>query len=391
MMDQRILEELTQPGKEARLAALSAIATKAKLPPADPRYINNHIHTTYSFSPYSPTAAVYFARAAGLCTAGIMDHDSIGGAKEFLEAGDILGVPTTIGMECRVSMAGTPLEHRTTNNPDQAGVSYTTMHAVPHGKIDVLQQAFAPLREKRNTRNRLMTEKIDAMLSPHGIRLDFDADVLPLSQYADGGSVTERHLMYALAHKIVSAAGRGTGAIALLEKLDVALSEKQKKLLSDTEYLFYDYDLLGILKSAFVPLVFIPAADECLKLPEAVKLASDIGAVFCYAYLGDVVDSVTGDKKAQKFEDDYLDELFAVLRDYNVRAVTYMPPRNTRAQLDRLRALCKTYGMFEISGEDINSPRQDFVCKAMEDPQFSNLIDATWALIAHERGEKKIF
>ena len=391
MMNQQILEELNQPGKEARLSALQKIATSAALPPTDPRYINNHIHTTYSFSPYSPTAAVYFARAAGLCTAGIMDHDSIGGAKEFLEAGDILGVPTTIGMECRVNMAGTPLEHRTTNNPDQSGVSYMTMHAVPHENIDVLQAAFTPLREKRNVRNRAMTQKINAMLAPHGIRLNFDADVLPLSQYALGGSVTERHLMYALAHKIVSVAGRGEGTIALLDKLGVALLEKQKKQLLDTGYLFYEYDLLGILKSAFVPLVFIPAADECLPLQEAVKLANDVGAIFCYAYLGDVADSVTGDKKAQKFEDDYLDELFGVLRDYNVRAVTYMPPRNTRAQLDRLRALCKTYGMFEISGEDINSPRQDFVCKAMEDPQFSNLIDATWALIAHERGKKIIF
>ena len=42
---------------------------------------NNHIHTTYSFSPYSPTAAVYFARMAGLGTCGLMDHYSIAGAQ----------------------------------------------------------------------------------------------------------------------------------------------------------------------------------------------------------------------------------------------------------------------------------------------------------------------
>ena len=52
--------------------------------------------------------------------------------------------------------------------------------------------------------------------------------------------------------------------------------------------------------------------------------------------------------------------------------------------LDRLRALCKAYGMFEISGEDINSPRQSFVCMAQRDPAFDHLYDATWALIAHE-------
>ncbi|MBQ3574694.1 MAG: PHP domain-containing protein, partial [Clostridia bacterium] len=42
--------------------------------PETGRDVNNHIHTTYSFSPYSPTAAVWFAREAGLCTCGLMDH-----------------------------------------------------------------------------------------------------------------------------------------------------------------------------------------------------------------------------------------------------------------------------------------------------------------------------
>ena len=52
--------------------------------------------------------------------------------------------------------------------------------------------------------------------------------------------------------------------------------------------------------------------------------------------------------------------------------------------LFRSRALCEQYGLFQISGEDINSPRQSFVCEAQRDPMFSHLLDATWALIAHE-------
>lgn len=70
--------------------------------------------------------------------------------------------------------------------------------------------------------------------------------------------------------------------------------------------------------------------------------------------------------------------------------MTYMPTRNTPAQLNRLRSLCRTYGMFEISGEDINSPRQSFIIRAMEDPKFQNLIDATWRLIEHEKTGKPI-
>ena len=49
------------------------------------------------------------------------------------------------------------------------------------------------------------------------------------------------------------------------------------------------------------------------------------------------------------------------MAEEGVKAVTYMPTRNTPEQLSRLRKLCDDYGMFQISGEDINSPRQIFV------------------------------
>jgi hypothetical protein len=75
----------------------------------------------------------------------------------------------------------------------------------------------------------------------------------------------------------------------------------------------------------------------------------------------------------------------AYLSQLGFRAVTYMPTRNTPAQLERLRALCRRYGFFQVSGEDINSPRQSFLCAALENPGFNNLIDAAYALIAHER------
>ena len=50
---------------EARLEALKGL--KAKIDAgeieAPPRgiYVNNHIHTSYSFSPYTPASAVYYA------------------------------------------------------------------------------------------------------------------------------------------------------------------------------------------------------------------------------------------------------------------------------------------------------------------------------------------
>ena len=184
---------------------------------------------------------------------------------------------------------------------------------------------------------------------------------------------------------MVAKVGKGQSMVDYLGSIGLKLSEKQKNQMLDTAYPFYEYDLLGILKSAFVPKIYIDATDECPRVRDLVALCREIDAILCYAYLGDVGDSVTGDKKAQKFEDDYLDEVFDCLKDVGVKAVTYMPTRNTMAQLERLRGLCDRYGMFQISGEDINSPRQSFIIRAMENPMFQNLIDATWKLIEHEK------
>lgn len=382
MIDINVLNLLNAPTKAERLNNLREVLKTTEFPPMVPQYINNHIHTTYSFSPYSPTAAVYAARMEGLCTAGIIDHDSISGAEEFLEAAAIIDIPVTIGMECRVSMDGTLMEGRRTNNPDQIGCSYMTIQSVPHDKIGRLTEFFKPYRAARDERNRKMIARINSLL---GMTLDYDKDVLPLSMHHENGGVTERHVMYAVAISMVEKAGKGQPMVDYLASIGLSLSEKQKAQMLDTEYPFYEYDLLGILKSAFVPKIYIDATDECPNVREVVALCKEIDAILCYAYLGDVGDSVTGDKKAQKFEDDYIEEVFECLKEVGVGAVTYMPTRNTMAQLEKLRGLCDRYGMFQISGEDINSPRQSFIIRAMENPMFQNLIDATWKLIEHEK------
>jgi hypothetical protein len=46
--------------------------------------------------------------------------------------------------------------------------------------------------------------------------------------------------------------------------------------------------------------------------------------------------------------------------------------------------LCEKYAFLQISGEDINQPRQSFICAQLKKPKFSHLIDTTWALVGHE-------
>ncbi|MCI8598081.1 MAG: PHP domain-containing protein [Lachnospiraceae bacterium] len=383
---QEVLKLLNAPKAEERLANLAIVLGGEKeKPEVKPQFANNHIHTIYSFSPYSPTAAVYCARDEGLQTAGIMDHDSIAGAVEFRKAGKIAGIGTTCGMECRANLDGTSMEGRKLNNPDQAGITYMAIHSVPDTGFARLQEVFGPLREKRNERNRKMVANINGLMEPYEITLDFDRDVLPLSQYENGGSVTERHLLCALSEKMIEKAGKRECADFVEKKLGIALSNKQKAQLSDPENPHFVYDLLGVMKAELVEKIYIPATEECISFHELVKLADEVGAILCYPYLGDVTNSVTGDKKAAKFEDDFLVELFEMLKAEGVHGVTYMPARNTKEQMTRLQKLCREYGMTEISGEDVNSSRQSMICKQLEDPQFKHLVDATWKLIEREK------
>jgi len=378
------MDNLNHNDKQIRLSELKKLVdtTTSPITTGD---VNNHIHTFYSFSPYSPTKAVWMAYQSGLTTAGIMDHDSVAGCREFIEAGEIVGIATTIGVECRADFSSTKLNNKRINNPDQTTIAYMALHAIPHGKIERVAEFFKPYTLERNKRNIAMIEKINKLVP---MELDFEHDVVPLSKLHEGGSITERHILFALAKKIIQNKADVVGF--LKNDLKIALSEKVEGFLTDKSNPYLEYDLLGVLKSDLVEKFYIDATAECPDVTEVIALAKEVGAIAAYAYLGDVGNSVTGDKKTQKFEDDYLDLLFEELNRLGFNAVTYMPTRNTLEQLLRIKELCEKYNLMQISGEDINSPRQVFICEALKNPIFSNLVDSTWALIKHERGESAI-
>jgi len=383
------IKQLNHPQPERRLEALRSLRADLRsgtiAPPPAGEDVNNHIHTTYSFSPYSPSMAVWRSFMAGLRTAGIMDHDSIAGAEEFVEAGRIIGLATTVGVECRCDFSAIAFADRRINNPEQSGNTYIALHGIPHTRLKEVSAYFRPLREARNRRNRMMVRALNELLAEPALQLNLDTDVIPLSMYNQGGTVTERHILFALSLRLTARFGKGPKLLSFLrERLELPIGAKVLEYLTDPANPHYEYDLLGALKSELMNRFYLDAAEECPPVGESLAFAESIGAISAYAYLGDITESVTGDKKAQRFEDAYLDQLFELLGELGFRAVTYMPNRNTPQQLRRVQTLCRKYGLLEISGVDINSPRQQFSCPEIRRPQFRHLIASTWALIGHE-------
>ncbi len=349
--------------------------------------VNNHVHTTYSFSPYEPAAAAFAAWGAGLGIVGSVDHDSISAAEEMVEAASLIGIASTVGFELRVSFLDTPLADKKINNPDSKGIVYICIHGVPKTRIEEVKSFLAPLQAIRNERNIRQIEKLNTLLEAYGIVVDFERDVLPLSRASEGGSITERHILHALSKKMINSYGRGETLLRFLCcELKLEIPSKVEEFLLDLENPHYEYDLLGVLKSAFLPSFFIqPSKEESIDVREAVHFANSIGAIAAYAYLGDVASSPTGDKKAEHFEDSFLEELLDLLVEIGFVAITYMPPRNTKEQLLRIQQLAQARNLMEISGVDINSSRQTFSCPELLEENAKHLIDSAWALVAHEK------
>ena len=164
-----------------------------------------------------------------------------------------------------------------------------------------------------------------------------------------------------------------------------------------------DLDPLDARPSSWSPVDLEPYLTGKLKVPDPEVCRRNDGA--CLMYRGRV-NMLFGSSESAKswiamaiclqeietggralyldFEDDFLDELFDAMEAKGLRAVTYMPPRNTPAQLERVHRLAAAHGMLEISGVDINQPRQAFNCPELRRPEFAGLNEATWALVAHE-------
>ena len=381
-------EDLNAATVAERLAAVRELGEDCKAGTAQTEEVNNHVHSTYSFSPYSPTMIAVKAAEAGLRTVGIMDHDSVSGCAEFLEACKAVNMAGTAGCEIRVNTDDTIMQGRKTNNPDEPNITYMALHGIPASKFEAVEQFLKPIHDARIARDRREVDALNVLLVERGApTLGFDEDVMAISQAANGGSVTERHILYALSLKLIKFYGKGQPLVDFIEDtMKITLRGALRDLLLEVQNPHYAYDLLGVFKSTLVPEFFLHSSyEECISVYKAVDFANEIGAIPAYAYLGDVGESPTGDKKAEKFEDDFLDDLVPELAKIGFKAITYMPPRNTREQLQRLQDLCRASGLMEISGVDINSSRQSFNCPILLEPQFQHLADAAWALIAHEK------
>ncbi|MGL4985684.1 MAG: PHP domain-containing protein [Treponemataceae bacterium] len=348
---------------------------------------HNHIHTIYSFSPYTPTIAAFIAKKSALSAVGSLDHDSISAATEMKTACDLLNMGCTTGFEARVNFKNTPYENKYLNNPQSLGIAYMTVQGIPSSAISQTREFLIPLQEARAERNRKMVDAFNQLLTKQYGKdilpiLSYDEDVLSLSKANEDGSVTERHILCAIAIKLSKSYPSITKLLSILkERLKIALSLESEAFLSDSNNPHFIYDLIDVLKKSFLSQFFIqPNEYECLPVEKLTCFAHSIGAIPSYIHSDNTKQSHSPAKQKANLENFLL-----VLKELGFLAITFNPIATSKDHLLQVQQLCRKYEFMEIAGIDIYNARQSFNSPELKRAEFNHLIDATWALIAHEK------
>ena len=364
--------------------------------------VGNHLHTTFSFSPYSPSLAMFLAKLSGLRGVGVVDQDSIGAAEELEEASNVLGMGATLGVQLQVNFEGSALAGTQLNSRRGTDVGHIVIHGVPHTELDHVWRFLKPVQDARHARQRKQVQRLNKLLGKQRIKpLDFEKEIAKPSEASVGGSVTGCHAMHVLAERIVRRTKRGRAVSEYLRdemKLDVP--DWMEERLLDAKNPYYLYDLTEFLADELTGEVALsPNKSECVSVEDAVSFANEVGGIPCYMYRGaaespDTADAEgdsaqgSGDAAApgpQRFEQSHMEQLVPALRGIGFRALSYSPRRNGHAELERLQQLCAEHGLMELSSIRVQSNRTPFVAEELEQDAYRHLTDSAWALIAHEK------
>jgi len=195
---ERKLDSLDPEEREKALELLLEEVENGKvILPAPTERLNLHCHTFFSYNSYgySPSKFAWLARKAGLAVAGIMDFDVLDGLEEFLKASRMLGLKACVGMETRVFVP--EFSDKVINSPGEPGIAYHIGVGFPKAQMHGwLKEFLVNLKKIAQERNRALTERVNAYLSP--IELNYEQDVIPLTP---AGNPTERHISLAFARK----------------------------------------------------------------------------------------------------------------------------------------------------------------------------------------------
>ncbi|MFC1671680.1 alcohol dehydrogenase catalytic domain-containing protein [Planctomycetota bacterium] len=337
-----------------RKEALEVLCEKVEsgditLPEADSA-VNLHYHTFFSYNccGYSPSTIAWRARRTGLVVAGIVDFDVLDGLEEFYQAGDMLGLNTTVGIETRVFIP--EFADKEINSPGEPGIAYHMGIGIPRADLNPgasdFQKNLAMTSEKRN---RDLLGRVNEYFG--AIALDYDSEVLPLTPL---GNATERHITLAYVRKAIEVFGEGKELSDFwAEKLGTDISTLD---LPDGATL-QNAVRAKTMKRGGVGYVQ-PDGDLFPTMADMNRFVLDAGGIPAYAWLDG---TSSGEREIERLLD--------LAMSTGVAALNIIPDRNyipglrdeKLVNLQHVIDLAEKLELLLVVGTEMNSPGQKFV------------------------------
>ena len=341
-------EQLNSFNKEGRLAALKELKKLCPVPLEKTGFVNQHAHSFYSFNAYgfSPCRVAFEAYKKGLFSIGLVDFDTLDGVFEILEAGEILGIRATAGIESRVFV--TEYSEKVINSPGEKGVAYFmgVGFTGKEKKGTAGEKVINRFREISKERNIARLASVNLLLKDKLPPVDYAADVLTLTPEKNA---TERHILEALDRK-ARATYKGK---ELIDFWAEKLGEKEGKIQS---LLGKSPDLQALIRSRLFKQA--GAAASYPDLLEVIKAVIDLGGIPVVAWL-DGTNEGENDPEA----------MLKLMQEKGVVAVNIVPDRNWNIKdpaekaikvnnLKAFVAAAKKLGMPLIAGTEMNKAGQ---------------------------------
>ncbi len=373
-----VLADLNSFDAAKRKAALAVAVKDGRARwPAPANISNIHCHTFYSYCTMdlSPYGLVWEAGRRGLAVVGSTDFDVLNAMDEMFEAGDALGMKTTVALETRVFSEA--YADREVSSPGEPGVMY--MMGIGFTRLPASDSLFPSLAAQSRARNLEMVAKVNAVMGKAAI--DYDRDVLPLTP---AGNATERHLCAAYDNK-ARAAFPDEGDLAGFWAGVLAVDAEKARALTGDAGALRNAIRAKLMKRGGVGYTQ-PGKGSFPKVEDFFQMVADARAVPCLAWLDG---TSAGEADPGRLIDDAV--------SWGARAVNIIPDRNWNiadpaAKAKKTAALAafveeaRKRALPIVAGTELNGPGQKFV-DSFDAPELApyvaDFMDGAYWLYGH--------
>jgi hypothetical protein len=340
---------------KTRLLALKELkkrSRKGEIAREKSTFVNLHYHTFFSFNAcgYSPSHVAWLAYIKGLEVIGIVDFDCLDGVGEILEAGNLLGIKTTAGLETRVIID--EYKDKVINSPGEPGVYYYmgTGFYKPPVSGSKSEMLLNKLIDTSKDRNLYRLSSINEMLKD--IKIDYEKDILPLTPKKNA---TERHMLTAIDSIVRKHFGGDTAKVSAfwIEKAGLDKGKTEQLVNNPPEFQM-------LLRSKIMK----KSPDESKKFPsfeEATEMILDMDAIPTGTWLDGTND---GEKDIKPFLKRLIEKGISALNIVPDRNWNVKDPKEKEIKYNNLKEVIKTANELDlplIAGTEMNKAGLKFV------------------------------